>query len=191
MKILVITALLVAVTSAHARIYKCIEGDAVSFSDRPCPAQFKQEPTAPVPDEQVAETPNQSVPPQPADPQETAAPDDSEAKPDTLVSQKANTPADADSSKQQVVSPQATLAETSPPKSIRRNQLEASIAVAKLRIKRLNKEKQLAMDAFGEDYSLDAQILAHHYSTIIRPLKQELADMESQLAGMRRLSAHN
>ncbi len=168
MKWLYLTAFLVALTPAHAGVYRCVEGDSVSFSDRPCPAQFQQKP--PVSSDGMAAA---------------------ERNRPLISAETEASPPEAEISQEPVASQQAAPTGISPPESTRRSQLVASIAVAETRLDRLINEKQLAMDAFGQDYSLDAQVLAHHYSTVIRPLRQELEEMKSQLAGSQTLSAQN
>ena len=67
--------------------------------------------------------------------------------------------------------------------NLHRNQLEASIRVASRRLELLRHERGEALAAFSARDSVDAQVMNHHYSTIIEPLERELADMRARLDG--------
>jgi hypothetical protein len=70
-----------------------------------------------------------------------------------------------------------------PADDLHRSQLEASIRVVSRRLELLRSERGEALAAFSARDSVDAQVMNHHYSTIIEPLERELADMRARLDG--------
>jgi hypothetical protein len=80
-------------------------------------------------------------------------------------------------------SPEPVSVVAGPGDNLHRNQLEASIRVASQRLEMLRRERGEALAAFSARDSVDAQVMNHHYSTIIEPLERELADMRARLDG--------
>ena len=70
-----------------------------------------------------------------------------------------------------------------PGDNLHRSQLEANIRAASRRLELLRREHGEALAAFSARDSLDAQVMNHHYSTIIEPLERELAEMQARFGG--------
>ena len=70
-----------------------------------------------------------------------------------------------------------------PGDNLHRSQLEASVRAASRRLELLRRQRGEALAAFSARDSLDAQVMNHHYRSIIEPLERELADMRARLHG--------